>query len=150
MTKSKLNAEQQADAGRLKALFQQKAGKTQYKFGEEFGIGGGQSMIWQYLNAQRSLNLETALRFTKGLGCALSDISPSLAERLLDASPDSGALKSDERKLLRQYRDSSPSWRTAIQNFAALHVKEQGKVLDELLPTLFQSAVPEDKGKSVV
>lgn len=51
----------------------------------------------------------------------------------------------DEENLLRTYRDATPQWRTAIQNFAALHREQQDWVLKQLLAVLFQPAVPDDR-----
>jgi hypothetical protein len=67
------------DAARLRKLFDAREPKiSQEAFGAAYGIGS-QGLLAQYLNAVIPLNLLAASRFANGLGCALSEISPTLA-----------------------------------------------------------------------
>lgn len=70
---------QRDDAARLKKLWDAGNPGSQDAFGAEFKIGG-QAAVWQYLSGRIPLNLLVAAKFAKGLGCALEDISPKLAE----------------------------------------------------------------------
>jgi len=79
--KSKIEPVHIEEAARLKALFEARSTTSQMKFGADNEIGS-QGMVWQYLNARAPLNLDAALKFAKGLGCAVSDFSPRLAENL--------------------------------------------------------------------
>ncbi|WP_011298531.1 LexA family transcriptional regulator [Cupriavidus necator] len=69
------------DANRLKQLFESKAPYGQDEFGRRFEIGT-QGMVWQYLNARRALNINAASAFARGLGIAVDDFSPRLAEEI--------------------------------------------------------------------
>jgi SOS-response transcriptional repressor LexA len=69
------------DAARLRALFEAKAGMSQEKFGQAYGIGS-QGAVWQYLEGRIPLNLEVALKFADGLKVDVHEISPSLAHLL--------------------------------------------------------------------
>lgn len=69
------------DARRLKALFAERAGMSQEKFGQSHGIGT-QGAVWQYLEGKIPLNLPVALKFARGLDCPLSAISPTLSAEL--------------------------------------------------------------------
>ncbi|MCA7086078.1 hypothetical protein K7G19_21030 [Cupriavidus sp. DB3] len=74
------------DAERLKSLFAERKGKlSQEEFGSRFGIGS-QSMVWQYLNGRRPLNIKAATGFAQGLGVGVGDFSPRLAEEIRRAS----------------------------------------------------------------
>lgn len=73
---------QLADAARLKRLFETRQSKSsQAEFGAKHGIGT-QGAVWQYLNGQIPLNLAAALKFARGIGCALEEISPTLASQV--------------------------------------------------------------------
>lgn len=75
------------DAGRLRRLWEEFHTRTkmsQSQFGAKFDIGT-QGAVWQYLQGERALNLRAAIRFAKGLGVFVSDISPTLAAELPDA-----------------------------------------------------------------
>lgn len=71
---------QKDDAARLKRIFD-KSGYSQLVFGNEFDIGN-QSMVNQYLNGERPLNLTAAGKFSRGLNCLMDDFSPRLAAQI--------------------------------------------------------------------
>lgn len=74
------------DAERLKTLYALHKGKmSQEEFGVRFDIGR-QSMVWQYLNGRRPLNIKAATNFARGLGVSVEAISPRLAEEIRRAS----------------------------------------------------------------
>lgn len=78
---SNLTESEQGDTRRLKKLFDEKAGLSQKDFGARWGIGSP-GMMSQYLTGKRSLGLAAAIKFAKGLGVELADISPTLAAQL--------------------------------------------------------------------
>jgi hypothetical protein len=82
---SKLEDWEVEAAARLKALFDDRKDLTQKSFGLNFGIGTG-GMVSQYLNAKRPISLHTAIKFARGLGVSVSDISPTLAAQLPKAT----------------------------------------------------------------
>lgn len=77
------------DSERLRALWNQKATMSQTAFGKRFGIGT-HGMVSQYLSGRAALNLTAAVKFARGLGVSLSDISPSLAREAMEAAAISG------------------------------------------------------------
>ncbi len=78
---SSLTESEQADIQRLKHLFDEKAELSQKAFGSRWGIGSP-AMMSQYLTGKRSLGLAAAIKFAKGLGVDVADISPTLARQL--------------------------------------------------------------------
>lgn len=58
---------------------------SQEEFGIRFDIGR-QSMVWQYLNARRPLNIKAVTNFARGLGVSVEAISPRLADEIRRAS----------------------------------------------------------------
>lgn len=78
---SKIEPVHVAEAERLKALFAERTTLSQQKFGTDFDIGT-QGMVWQFLNARSPLHLEVAIKFARGLQCAVRDFSPRLADAL--------------------------------------------------------------------
>lgn len=80
-----LTPEQKADAARLKQLFlgwksaQREKGEpsSQDHFSDQ--VGFGQSAVSQYLNGRIPLNPAAAAKFSKALGCQISDFSESIA-----------------------------------------------------------------------
>ncbi|KGG90979.1 peptidase S24 [Comamonas thiooxydans] len=80
-----LTPEQKADAARLKQLFQRwKADRraqglqsSQDTFSDQ--VGFGQSAVSQYLNGKIPLNPAAAAKFSKALGCQISDFSATIA-----------------------------------------------------------------------
>ncbi|CAM3697922.1 XRE family transcriptional regulator [Cupriavidus respiraculi] len=76
------------DAQRLKGLFAARKGKmSQEEFGNRYSLGS-QSMVWQYLNAKRPLNIRAATAFARGLGVDVDDFSPRLAAEIRRASAE--------------------------------------------------------------
>lgn len=70
------------DARRLKALFDRRVEKiSQEEFAATY-FDASQGLVWQYLNGYIALNLESAIRFARGLRCKIQDFSPSLATLL--------------------------------------------------------------------
>ncbi len=76
--KSKIEPVHIEESEKLKAIFNERNKLSQMQFGEEFEIGS-QGMVWQYLNARSPLNVEAALKFSRALGCPVSEFSPRLA-----------------------------------------------------------------------
>lgn len=80
-----LTAEQKEDAARLKRLFlswkeaRKASGEpaSQDAFSDQ--VGFGQSAVNQYLNGKIPLNAHAAAKFSKALGCQISDFSESVA-----------------------------------------------------------------------
>lgn len=79
-TRKPLEQWQLDDAARLKALFSERAGMSQEKFGQIYGIGT-QGAVWQYLEGRIPLNLDSAARFAEGLKARMSDFSPTLSQQ---------------------------------------------------------------------
>lgn len=77
----------EAEASRLKDLYERKAGRatTHARFGKETGLGSA-GMVWQYLSGHRPLNLQAATRFATALGVKIEDFSPRLAEEVRAAA----------------------------------------------------------------
>lgn len=88
-TRKPLEPWQIEDAARLRALFNTHTTFSQDAFGAEYEIGT-QGMVWQYLNARAPLNLAAAIKFARGLGVSVADISPTLAKELGTAGPGAG------------------------------------------------------------
>jgi transcriptional regulator with XRE-family HTH domain len=78
---SKLEDWEVEAADRLKAIFAAKSTMSQKAFGARFEIGTG-GMVSQYLNKKRPLGLKTAIKFAKGLGVPVVEISQHLAAQL--------------------------------------------------------------------
>jgi len=76
------------EAAALKALFDAQL-LSQAVFGRRYDIGG-QSMVSQYLNARRPLNLQAAINFSRGLRVAVSEFSPRLSVLASEAAPSAG------------------------------------------------------------
>ena len=84
-TRKPLETWQLEDAARLRALFKQRAGKSQLRFALDNDIGTTQGLVWQYLNGRLPLNLKTAIKFARGLECSIAEFSPTLARELGEA-----------------------------------------------------------------
>ncbi|MCS2155500.1 LexA family transcriptional regulator [Scandinavium sp. H11S7] len=83
MKKKPLTAEQLADAGRLKAIFEAKKktlGLSQETLAELMGMG--QSGVAQLLNGANAINTTHAAQFAKILGVKVDDFSPTLAAEI--------------------------------------------------------------------
>lgn len=83
------------EARLLSQLFKLRAGKSQAKFGREYGIGSG-SMVWQYLNGRRPLSLSAATKFGRALGVDIAEFSPRLAELRAQLANEPAKLPDDE------------------------------------------------------
>lgn len=81
--KAKIEQEHVEEAEKLRRIFEARPlpRLSQAKFGEQYEIGS-QGVVWQYLNARIPLNVEQAVRFARGLNCAVADFSPRLAAEL--------------------------------------------------------------------
>jgi hypothetical protein len=71
------------DAARLRALFEQRSELSQAAFGAEYEIGS-QGVVWQYLTGHIPLNLPAVVKFARGLGTSVAEISPTLGKLLGD------------------------------------------------------------------
>lgn len=68
------------EAAALKRLFNERKVKiSQGAFGALYQIGT-QGMVWQYMNNERPINKEAAVKFAKGLNVSVKDFSPRLAK----------------------------------------------------------------------
>jgi transcriptional regulator with XRE-family HTH domain len=126
--KAKLDDWQVEDANRLKALFE-KQDLSQGAFGLQFEIGT-QGMVWQYLNAKRSLNLKAAKAFADGLNVRIGDFSPTLAEMAVEYAASSAAtppsqlvmnftnLTGPEAALIMMYRQLSQEQQHELEHSA--------------------------------
>ena len=66
------------DNERLRQIWEQRHELSQREFGKRFEIGTG-SAVSHYLTGRSPLNLSVVVKFAKGLGCTVEEISPSLA-----------------------------------------------------------------------
>lgn len=66
------------DNERLRQIWEQRHELSQREFGKRFEIGTG-SAVSHYLTGRSPLNLSVVIKFAKGLGCTVEEISPSLA-----------------------------------------------------------------------
>lgn len=73
------------DAARLKKLFKEHSRLNQTEFGARYQIGN-QGYVWQLLNGRRPLNIDSVRKFADGLGLPIDEISPTLAQRISEAS----------------------------------------------------------------
>ena len=83
------------DAKRLKAIFLGKANCNQAAFGATYDIGN-QSMVSQYLNAKRPLNIEAAKKFAIGLSVTIGEFSPTIAKMIEEANELLDSVVDDE------------------------------------------------------
>lgn len=75
-----LTPEQQADAKRLRQLWDERHGHlSQQAFGEKYDLGD-QGNVTQYLNGYIPLNLAAGIKFAHALMVPVSEISPTLGE----------------------------------------------------------------------
>lgn len=69
----------QSEAQQLRARFEN--GKiNRAKFARIFKVPGGQSMVYQHINAMKPISMEAARAYMDGFKCKLYEISPYLAE----------------------------------------------------------------------
>lgn len=55
------------------------------------------------------------------------------------------ALAPDEITLIQKYRAASPTWRGALQNLAGIDRKQQDWLMENVIATVFQPAVSNEK-----
>lgn len=91
------------EAARLRAIWDATPNRlSQAEFGEAFNIGG-QSAVGNFLKGTSPLSLKAATGFARGLGVAIEQFSPRLAEEAraiagaIDASRGDGALTASGR-----------------------------------------------------
>lgn len=92
---SSLEQWQIEDAQRLKRIFNATATCSQSAFGATYDIGN-QSMVSQYLNAKRPLNIEAAKKFAIGLGVTIGEFSPTIATMIEEANELLATVVDDE------------------------------------------------------
>lgn len=68
------------------ALKQRFAKVNRAKFARDFGVKGGQAVIYQHINAVRPINLDAARSYAQGFNCSLEEISPRLAKQVASAA----------------------------------------------------------------
>ena len=120
MTK-KLTLEQTEDAARLKAIFEAKKAAdrswTQERLAAECGWKT-QSAAQQYLNGLVPLNLDALIKFSLALDVQVTEISPSLGEKILAVriSPESAlALSSQAQSVAEAFdRLDTPAKKAAV------------------------------------
>lgn len=60
-------------------------GIGQAEFARKHQIAGGSSMLSQHIKGRRPLDIKAATAYAKGFGCSIKDISPRLADEVLEA-----------------------------------------------------------------
>lgn len=130
---SNLTENEQEDIRRLKQLFNEKAELSQKDFGSRWGIGSP-GMMSQYLTGKRSLGLAAAIKFAKGLGVELADISPTLARQLPPATqtPATG----DDVMPATIDPAGPPEGYIRLEHLSAQPSMGHGAVVDELEPVV--------------
>ena len=106
---------------------------SQKAFGARFEIGTG-GMVSQYLNKKRPLGLKTAIKFAKGLGVPVAEISQHLAAQL----PKDGLAGIGQK-----YERASPDVRQAIDELVDLPPDEATK-LAAILKSIRATYAPKD------
>lgn len=115
--------EAEAEARKLRELWDRSTTLTQDEFGERFDIGN-QSAVGQFLSGRVPLSLKAAAGFARGLGVSVADFSPRLAaeiERLHQAA-NATTQKAPEavRELAREVEQQVSSGRMSIPEVQAL------------------------------
>jgi transcriptional regulator with XRE-family HTH domain len=131
--KSRLDDEQQADAQRLRALWDQyraAGGLKQDEFAAEHGLKS-QSNMGHYLQGRQPLNLRSATAFAKGMKVPIEAISPSIAAEVEEASPILRAASSTP-KLPASLLELNGAEGQLIMFFRGLPPEEQAHVLSDL------------------
>lgn len=102
-----LTAEQKEDAARLKGLFlswkeaRRASGEPASQDFFSDLVGFGQSAVSQYLNGKIPLNPHAAAKFSKALGCQISDFSETVASVAIEIGGAVAIQTDDEQKLAR-------------------------------------------------
>ena len=71
------------EAAQLARLFD---GRNRAAFAREFELGSP-ALLWQYIKADRPLNIEAAIKIARGLGVPIDEFSPRLATLIRGAYP---------------------------------------------------------------
>ncbi|MGV8823987.1 helix-turn-helix domain-containing protein [Methylibium petroleiphilum] len=122
-----LTKEEQADATRLRALFdaqKQSSGLTQEQLAAKCGWEG-QSSAAAYLNGRIALNLKAVTAFARALDVSIRDISPRLAEEASQFFSSVGAASSDDV-------DRRPGLSVALQDWRLKASPRSLAVIDQL------------------
>lgn len=78
--KAKIQPVHRQEAALLKALFKERAGKSQTSFGLD--VGWSQGNVGHYLHARQPLNLAAAIIFSRELKVPIEAFSPRLANEM--------------------------------------------------------------------
>ena len=127
---------------RLKTLFDAREDLTQKDLGATCGIGTG-GMVSQYLNAKRPISLHTAIKFAKGLGVSVADISPTLSAQL-----PSGELTSHVNPPLHQASSGASAPATlgqTLERLGALLAEVDSGTRDTIANLTFEAICKPDK-----
>ncbi len=90
------------EAAKLKERF---AGINRAAFARNYSLKGGQSIIYQHINALRPISLEAALIYARGFSCNLEDISPRLALETRGAAAHIAQLPNRLLQKVAEYND---------------------------------------------
>jgi len=80
---------QEEEASRLHARFvrlKAEKGIGQAEFARDNHVPGGASMLSQHIKGRRPINLDAAIAYKNGFGCFIEEISPRIAQEVLNAS----------------------------------------------------------------
>lgn len=130
---SNLTESEREDIERLKQLFNEKAGLSQKDFGARWGIGSP-GMMSQYLTGKRSIGLAAAIKFAKGLGVDVADISPTLARQLPPGA--SAPVDSDAVVPASVAPAGPPDGYIRLEHLSPEPSMGHGAVVDELEPVV--------------
>lgn len=112
----------------LRAIWEQEEREPQEVFAARHNIGS-QSMMAQYLNGKRPLNLQAAIAFSRGLGVKIGDFSPRIAAMVREAIPHTEnvqpvTLSATAAYILEALGDMDEIGRARLEGFAASLRKE--------------------------
>lgn len=74
-------------------------GLNRAAFARDYGVSGGQSMIYQHITGRRPISLEAAQSYARGFSCSLADISPRLAEEAKKAALSLGEIEFENEEV---------------------------------------------------
>jgi transcriptional regulator with XRE-family HTH domain len=117
---TKLTQDQLEDAARLKKIFESRKAEDRSLTQESLAALCGwktQSAVTQYLNGVVPLNLDALIKFSLALNASITEISPTLSQRILAvrvSNEDSGISK-DAMQVARAYdRLERPAQKAAV------------------------------------
>lgn len=126
------------EAEKLNAIFKRR--KQEFNFSQQsFATDNGlssQQVVWQYLNAVIPLNLQAAVRFARGLFCAVSDFSPRIAQEIESLGlavrpsatrPEGGQLTPKEDRIIEFYRTLGREGRELLSCWADSYLTSKQK-----------------------